>query len=260
LFAGEAGSGRRHAARCLHAISNEPGSFVVVPIGDRAALEAALREGRGTVFLPSIEQLPWSAQESLAAQLAPGAGRPRIVGSIGIDPARPTKADCHLGWPRRLPNRSFRCFRCGTAAGYRDPRGAFVRSCVVSTAFHRSSWPRAMAALERCAWRGVAQLRGRRVGGDPRLHGTVRLRDRGRPRRGGQGRRRRARRPSVPRRQRLVVRRSSARPSRPPETSRGNVTGAAEHRDAAFRPPAPASQARAAFADFRRRGASSFAT
>ena len=50
VFSGEAGSGRRHAARCLHALSNEADSFVVVPVGDRKGFEAALSGGRGPSF------------------------------------------------------------------------------------------------------------------------------------------------------------------------------------------------------------------
>jgi len=88
LFTGEAGSGRRHAARCLHALSNEADSFVVVPSGERQALEAALGGGRGTVFLASLEHLAWSAQEALAAALTSRAKGPRVAASIGVDPQR----------------------------------------------------------------------------------------------------------------------------------------------------------------------------
>ena len=86
LFAGEAGSGRRHAARCLHALSHETDPFVVVPSADRPALDAALTEGRGTVFLASLEHLAWPAQEALAAALAGTMTRPRVVASIAVDP------------------------------------------------------------------------------------------------------------------------------------------------------------------------------
>jgi DNA-binding NtrC family response regulator len=88
VFSGEVGSGRRHAARCLHALSNEEDPFVVVPSGDRVALDAALDGGRGTVFVSSIEQLPWPAQEALAAALAAGSTGPRVAASIGVDPHR----------------------------------------------------------------------------------------------------------------------------------------------------------------------------
>ena len=88
LFSGEAGSGRRHAARCLHALSNEADSFVAVSSGDRFALDAALSEGRGTVFLASVERLEWAAQEALAAALISRAARPRVAASIGVDPRR----------------------------------------------------------------------------------------------------------------------------------------------------------------------------
>jgi DNA-binding NtrC family response regulator len=86
LLVGEAGSGRRHAARCLHALSSEPGSFVVVPSGGGPGLDAALAQGRGTVFVPSLEQLPWPAQESLAAALAATTILPRVVASSSVDP------------------------------------------------------------------------------------------------------------------------------------------------------------------------------
>ncbi len=87
-FVGEPGSGRRHAAHSLHALSNEADAFAVVPSGDRLALEAALGVGRGTVFLASIEHLAWPAQEALAAALASGKTGPRVTASIDGDPHR----------------------------------------------------------------------------------------------------------------------------------------------------------------------------
>ncbi len=86
LFAGEAGSGRRYGARCLHDLSSGSDPFVVVDPADRAAFDAALTGARGTLFVPSIENLPWPAQEALAASLAAKMTRPRVVASIGIDP------------------------------------------------------------------------------------------------------------------------------------------------------------------------------
>jgi len=86
LFVGEAGSGRRHAARCLHALSHETDPFVEVASVDGLALDAALTEGRGTVFLASLEHLAWPAQEALAAALAGKTTRPRVVASTAIDP------------------------------------------------------------------------------------------------------------------------------------------------------------------------------
>ena len=88
MFTGEAGSGRRHAARFLHALSNEADPFVVVPSGDPLALEAALGDAKGTVFVGSLEQLAWSAQEALAAALTSRATAPRVAASLGVDPLR----------------------------------------------------------------------------------------------------------------------------------------------------------------------------
>src|SRR5580765_6523834 len=79
LFAGEAGSGRRYLAEYLHATSHEKGEFVAVPSGDREALDAALAQGGGTVFLAPLEQLSWQAQEALAASLAGGRVKPRVL-------------------------------------------------------------------------------------------------------------------------------------------------------------------------------------
>ena len=86
LFTGEAGSGRRYAAQCVHALSREKAAFVVVPSGDREALDAALTQEGRTVFLGSLEQLSWPAQEALAAALAAKPTRPRVIASTGIDP------------------------------------------------------------------------------------------------------------------------------------------------------------------------------
>lgn len=86
-FAGEAGSGRRYAARCLHASSLEPGSFVVVSPEDLRGFDAALAAESGTVFLESIEALPWNKQEELAEAIARKTVRPRVVASLVIDPA-----------------------------------------------------------------------------------------------------------------------------------------------------------------------------
>src|SRR5882672_3254321 len=85
LITGEAGSGRRYAARCLHALSREKAAFVVVPSGDREALDAALTQSGGTVFVGSLEQLAWPAQEALAAALSDKRARPRVVASTAVD-------------------------------------------------------------------------------------------------------------------------------------------------------------------------------
>lgn len=86
LFMGEAGSGRRHAAQCLHALSHDNAPFTVVPPADRAALDAALRQGGGTVFLAPLEQLAWPAQEALAAALSEPRKQTRVMASTSIDP------------------------------------------------------------------------------------------------------------------------------------------------------------------------------
>ncbi len=86
LFAGEAGSGRAHAARCVHGLSNLSEPFVVVPGDDPTPLDAALKEGQGTVFVTSLERLPWAAQETLAVVLTSGTTRARVMASTALDP------------------------------------------------------------------------------------------------------------------------------------------------------------------------------
>jgi two-component system, NtrC family, nitrogen regulation response regulator NtrX len=86
LSTGEPGSGRRYLAERLHALAHEGGSFVVVPIGDREALDAALVQGRGTIFLAPLERLTWPAQEALAAALSGRRVRARVVASTDRDP------------------------------------------------------------------------------------------------------------------------------------------------------------------------------
>lgn len=86
LLTGEAGSGRRYAAQCLHALSRDTAAFVVVPSGDREALDSTLTQRGGTVFLGSLEQMAWPAQEALAAALSDKRTRPRVVASTAVDP------------------------------------------------------------------------------------------------------------------------------------------------------------------------------
>ena len=182
LFVGEAGTGRRHAARCLHAMSNETGSFLVVPSRDRSALDAALNGGSGTVFLPSIEQLAWSAQEWVAAALSSGTIRPRVTASIGVDPGRAAEEG-------RLSPGLATAFRrtIVTVPPLRERRldiAVLVRTFIEELrGLNRlpplTVAPEALAALERCAWPGnVTQLRGA-VESAVILakDGTVRLRD-----------------------------------------------------------------------------------
>jgi len=164
LFSGEVGSGRRHAARCLHAIAKEAGSFVVVSAGDRAALDAALTEGPGTVFLPSLERLAWPAQEALAAALTSASTRARVTASIGIDPRRAADEG-------RLSRRLVAAFEGSNVAvpPLRERRmdvAALVARFIEE--LRRLNGlpplavdPDALAALERFPWPGnVTQLRG----------------------------------------------------------------------------------------------------
>jgi len=182
LFAGEAGSGRRHAALSLHALSDEADSFVVVPSGDRLALEAALSGGQGTVFLPSLEQLAWSAQEALAAALTSRATGPRVAASIGVDPHRAADEG-------RLSRGLVAAFsgsivRVPPLRERRADISVFVRAFIEELrGLNRLPplvvAPQAMTALERSEWPGnLRQLRSA-VESAVMLasDGTVRLRD-----------------------------------------------------------------------------------
>ena len=86
LFTGEAGSGRNHAARRLHALSGATGSFVAIAGDDPAALAAALAKADGTVFVSAIERIAWPAQEALASAMTAGRLRPRLMASTALDP------------------------------------------------------------------------------------------------------------------------------------------------------------------------------
>ena len=86
LFAGEGGSGRRYAARCVHALSKGAEPFAVADPADPARFDAALAAERGTVFIASLERLSWPMQEGLAESLATNMVRPRLMASIGMDP------------------------------------------------------------------------------------------------------------------------------------------------------------------------------
>jgi two-component system response regulator HydG len=87
LFSGEAGSGRRYGARCLHELGSGSEPFAVVEPADRAALDAALA-ARGTVFIASLDNVSWPLQEALAAALKGQMVRPRLMASIGTDPRK----------------------------------------------------------------------------------------------------------------------------------------------------------------------------
>jgi DNA-binding NtrC family response regulator len=163
LFFGEAGSGRRHAATCLHELSAEPGSLVTVPPGDAPALEAALGRREGTVFVRSIEDLPWSSQEALAAALASPARHPRIAASIAVDPhraadegrlARPLIAAFAGSIVPVAPLKERRADIALLARAFVEELRALNRLPALSIS------PEALEILERYAWPGnVRQLR-----------------------------------------------------------------------------------------------------
>jgi DNA-binding NtrC family response regulator len=87
LFVGEEGSGRAHAALSLHHLSAAPGRFRIVRPDEPAAVEAAVREGLGTLYFPSIDHLPWPVQDAVAAAIGAGAAAPRVMASTTVDPA-----------------------------------------------------------------------------------------------------------------------------------------------------------------------------
>ena len=86
LFVGEEGSGRSHAARCLHAMSSDSSSFFVAAAADEAALGAVRNEAGGAVFLPSIETAAWSVQDRLAKRITSGPGGLRVMASTTSGP------------------------------------------------------------------------------------------------------------------------------------------------------------------------------
>jgi DNA-binding NtrC family response regulator len=86
LFVGEPGSGRSHAARWLHSLTGPSDPFAVLVGADAAAIDKRLASAEGTLFIPSIEDLPWQAQESLAAALANRKVRARVIASTSLDP------------------------------------------------------------------------------------------------------------------------------------------------------------------------------
>lgn len=163
LFTGEPGSGRRHAARCLHALSNEADGFVVVPSGDRKALEAALSSRRGTVFLASLENLEWSAQEALAVALTSPVNGPRVAASMGVDP--------HVAAEEGRISRGLVASFSGAIVPVPPLRDRRADIVVLARAFIEELrslnglppivlTPQALAALERAPWPGnVRQLR-----------------------------------------------------------------------------------------------------
>ncbi len=163
LFTGEVGSGRRHAARCLHALANASDPFVVVDLTDRAAGDAALTEGRGTAFVGSLELLDWPAQEALAAALASKMTRPRVVASTALDP-RVGAEEGRLS-PALVARFEGSIVRVPPLRERTSDVTVFVRTFIEELrALNRlppiAAAPDALAALERYAWPGnVGQLR-----------------------------------------------------------------------------------------------------
>jgi len=192
LFVGEAGSGRRHAARWLHALSNEADPFVVLAPRDRLSLDGVLSGGRGTVFLASIEELPWPAQEALAAALADGSTGPRVAASIGVDPHR--AADQGRLLPGLVAAFSESIVPVPPLRDRRADIAVFARAFIeelrrLNRLPPLEVAPQTMAALERFEWPGnLAQLRSA-VESAVMLasDGTVRLKDLPEHVRGGAG-------------------------------------------------------------------------
>jgi len=163
LFAGEAGSGRTHAARSLHDLSAAATPFVVVPGDDPTALTSVSAQREGIVFVPSIEQLPWPAQEALAAALSSGSARARVVASSALDP-RAAADDGRLARPLvaafadaivQVPPLRERPADVAVLA-----RAFIAELCRLNGLAPFALAPEAVAALEAYAWPGnVRQLR-----------------------------------------------------------------------------------------------------
>jgi len=86
LFSGEPGSGREHAARCLHGLAGLPEPFTALSEIEPGTLGTTLARATGTLFVPSIERLSWPAQEALAAALPSGSIGVRWTASTSLDP------------------------------------------------------------------------------------------------------------------------------------------------------------------------------
>jgi DNA-binding NtrC family response regulator len=163
LLTGESGSGRRYLAEYLHALSHEKGEFVVVPIADPEALDAALARDGGTIFVAPLEKLTWAAQDALAAALSAGRVRPRVVASTDVDPQRAAEDS-------RLSPALVAAFGAATVnvPPLRERRAdiaVLVRTFIeelrrLNRLPPLTVAPEALTALERYAWPGnVSQLR-----------------------------------------------------------------------------------------------------
>jgi DNA-binding NtrC family response regulator len=163
LFAGEAGSGRRYSARCLHDLASGRDPFLVADPADRASFEAAVTHGRGALFVPSIENMAWAAQEALAASLAAKMTRPRVVASIGIEPTAAAE-EGRLS-PALLASFDGSIVRVPALRERRSDIGLLVQSFIeelrrLNGLPALTVAPEAMSALEAHAWPGnVGQLR-----------------------------------------------------------------------------------------------------
>jgi len=85
LFCGEPGSGREHAARCLHGLVAASEPFIALSEVGPSALAAASAQAEGIVFVPAIERLAWPAQEALAEASSVSRGA-RWTASTSLDP------------------------------------------------------------------------------------------------------------------------------------------------------------------------------
>jgi len=84
IFAGETGSGRSHAARCVHALAGGLEPFTLV----RAEEGLPRSVPEGVLLVESVEKLAWPEQERLAAHLAAGRGKTRVLMTAANNPQR----------------------------------------------------------------------------------------------------------------------------------------------------------------------------
>ena len=84
LFAGESGSGRSFAARCVHALSGGVEPLHLVRAED--GLPRSIPEG--VLLIESVEKLSWPEQERLADHLAAGRGKTRVLMTAAPEPQK----------------------------------------------------------------------------------------------------------------------------------------------------------------------------
>ena len=258
LFAGEAGSGRRHAARCLHALSNGSDPFDVVAPDDRSGFEAALSSrARHRLHPRRSSSLPWPRRKR-SRRLWPKDGRSRRLDGVDRDGPAP-RGGRRAPLPASLvaPSTDRSC-RVPSLRERRSDIAMFVKSIVEDLRRLNSLppiavAPDAMSRLEGYAWPGnVGQLRDAvesavilACDGTIRVEGPSRSRGDRRRRRGVPRRRfRDAKRSVVEAFERSYLEDLLTRHG-------GNVTGAAETLgDAALGAPAPAAKTRAPLGRF----------